>query len=50
MGGNGLQEQRAVLRKGGDLMGELGREGRRGGRKSDRGRGRREEQRKRDRV
>ena len=50
MGGVGIQEQRAVLRKRRDLMDKLWREGRRGGRKSDRGRGRKEEQRKRDRV
>ena len=46
MGGNGLQEQRAVLRKRRDLMDKLWREGRRGGRKSDGGRGRKEETKK----
>ena len=46
MGEGGLQEQRAVLRKGRDLMDELWREGRRGGRKSDRRRGRKGETKK----
>ena len=46
MGGGGPQAQRAVLRKGRDLMDELWREGRRGGRKSDRGRGRKGETKK----
>ena len=46
MGGVGIQEQRAVLRKRRDLMDKLWREGRRGGRKSDRGRGRKGETKK----
>ena len=46
MGGAGLQEQKAVLRKGRDLMDGLWRVGRRGGRKSDRGKGRKGETKK----
>ena len=50
MGEGGLQEQRAVLRKGRDLMDELWREGRRGEERVTEGEVGRERQRKRDRV